>query len=236
MHNFERSLSILFILIFIPYVAHAQKSSKPDEAIIVNEAANPVPVDIIDKDTPIAVSGQVSLSGPVEVNGIVDAYILNRAPGPDDFVVLSTTTQEVAGTKCGGSSRPLLRRFGKSSQNNRRFIVPVGKQLVMTDFSWTANLRDPPLNFAAAVTGGINTTGGNGSSTYWAPFKIISEGDFVSSGSEQFKTGLVAREGAEVCVFASFIRLSDGSGPFTAPLGDLGLSGKTTIQGYLVDE
>ncbi len=235
----QRTLVISFLLWLIPLVGHAQKVFKPDDVIIVNEPDRPVPVDIIDRDRPLVVSGEVSVTGPVEVKGVVDAYVLNSAsnnqPIPEDFIILSSTNQEVAGTNCKGTSRPLLRRFGQSSQNNHQFIVPSGKQMIITDFSWTADLREGSLSSAAAVAGVLSTTGGNGASFYWTPFETISEGDLVANGSENFKTGLIAREGAEVCIMASFIRLSDGGGPFTAPLGNFGAFGTTTVHGYLVD-
>ena len=65
------------LMLLTPICVQAQGGKKPDEVLIVNESNNPIPVDIIDKDTPIAVSGEVSVAEPVEEQGIVDAYVLN---------------------------------------------------------------------------------------------------------------------------------------------------------------
>ena len=210
------------------------KNNNGDPLPVTGPAGSAVPVDLVDRDSPIAVSVTDSVDLQVQVPDVIDVNVLNDSPSPDEFVVLRAAQQVVPGTLCKGVSRPMVRSFGPSSENNKRFVVPSGKGLVITDFTWTADLRTGALAFAVAAAGRFTA----GPSTYQAPFMLIGENDLIVSGSEHFQTGFVSRSGTEVCLSAALVDADGSLG--SVPLGDFGtsfiISLGTTVNGYLVDE
>jgi hypothetical protein len=205
MSRFTRALGATFgvVLLGLIFALAPQKnaSGAPGATnVVVTNTPLPVTGSVSVANT-VPVSGSVSIANTVPISGTVNASLLNPPLLPllpSDTITLAAFS---GGQSCeGGPFEGFAFNYfvAKNSGILGNFTLPPGQVLVVTNFSWVAFGSPAVANQnRIASLDPVTTTGGSGAD---AQSIALADSTGKAGGSQNFPTGIVIQNPAFFCL------------------------------------